>query len=390
MEARRERHVAILMEEVAAFGFATAGRIRFGRGTATEAVGAALSYGRRVLILRGGSVAWVDELSRDLTAAGCDVTEVRSSGEPSVDDVRSAALAGRGAQVVLGVGGGAVIDLAKAAAALIPSDCDVMEHLEVVGAGQPLQADPLPMIAIPTTAGTGAEVTKNAVIAVPQAARKVSLRDDRMLPRLALVDPALTDGAPRGVTLGSGLDALVQVIEPYLSSKANPLSDALCRAAIPQGIAALKRLAAGEDPAARDAMAYVSLSGGLALANAGLGAVHGLAGVIGGQFGAPHGLICGRLLGPVLAANSDVLGASRRFSEVQTWLAEGFDLPETGIFTALSALLDDWGLERLNRWIPEGTDLVETAQEAAASSSMRANPCALSQDALENCIRAAL
>lgn len=378
------------MEGIAAFGFATAGRIRFGRGTVSEAVDAALSHGRRVLILRGGSVAWVDELSRDLTAAGCDVTEVRSSGEPSVEDVRSAVAAGRGAQMVLGVGGGAVIDLAKAAAALIPSECDVMEHLEVVGAGKPLQADPLPMIAIPTTAGTGAEVTKNAVIAVPEAARKVSLRDDRMLPRLALVDPALTDGAPRGVTLGSGLDALVQVIEPYLSSKANPLSDALCRAAIPQGIAALTRLAAGEDPAARDAMAYVSLSGGLALANAGLGAVHGLAGVIGGQFGAPHGLICGRLLGPVLAANSDVLGASRRFSEVQTWLAEGFDLPETGTFTALSALLDDWGLERLNRWIPEGTDLAETAQEAAASSSMRANPCALSQDALENCIRAAL
>ena len=378
------------MEEVAAFGFATAGRIRFGRGTATEAVGAALSYGRRVLILRGGSVAWVDELSRDLTAAGCDVTEVRSSGEPSVDDVRSAALAGRGAQVVLGVGGGAVIDLAKAAAALIPSDCDVMEHLEVVGEGQPLQADPLPMIAIPTTAGTGAEVTKNAVIAVPQAARKVSLRDDRMLPRLALVDPALTDGAPRGVTLGSGLDALVQVIEPYLSSKANPLTDALCRAAIPQGIAALKRLAAGEDQAARDAMAYVSLSGGLALANAGLGAVHGLAGVIGGQFGAPHGLICGRLLGPVLAANADVLGVSARFSEVQRWLSDGFDLPEDGTFKALTAMLDDWGLDRLDRWIPEDADLTETAREAAASSSMRANPCVLKAEILEACIRAAM
>ncbi len=378
------------MEVIAPFGFATAGRIRFGRGVAGDAVDAARAYGSRVLILRGGSVAWVDELSRELTAAGCDVTEVRSSGEPSVDDVRSAVAAGRGAQVVLGVGGGAVIDLAKAAAALIPSDCDVMEHLEVVGAGKPLQADPLPMIAVPTTAGTGAEVTKNAVIAVPKAARKVSLRDDRMLPRLALVDPALTDGAPRGVTLGSGLDALVQVIEPYLSNKASPLSDALCRAAIPQGIAALKRLAQGEEKAARDSMAYVSLSGGLALANAGLGAVHGLAGVIGGRFGAPHGLICGRLLGPVLAANSNALGASVRFSEVQRLLAEGFDLPKTGTFDALAALLDDWGLERLGRWISEGTDLGETAHEAAASSSMRANPCVLSQDALETCIRAAL
>jgi len=389
MEARRERHVAILMEVIAPFGFATAGRIRFGRGVAGEAVDAARAYGSRVLIVRGGSVAWVDELSRELTAAGCDVTEVRSSGEPSVDDVRSAVAAGRGAQVVLGVGGGAVIDLAKAAAALIPSECDVMEHLEVVGAGRPLQAAPLPMIAIPTTAGTGAEVTKNAVIAVPKAARKVSLRDDRMLPRLALVDPALTDGAPRGVTLGSGLDALVQVIEPYLSNKANPLSDALCRSAIPQGIAALKRLAEGEDKAARDALAYVSLSGGLALANAGLGAVHGLAGVIGGRFNAPHGLICGRLLGPVLAANSRALGASLRFAEVQRWLSEGFDLPKTDTFDALAALLDGWGLDRLNRWIPEGTDLGETAHEAAMSSSMRANPCVLGQDALESCIRAA-
>jgi len=378
------------MQRMSPFGFATAGRIRFGRGVAGEAASAARGYGRQVLLLRGGSVAWVDELVRDLAAAGCEVSQLRSSGEPSVDDVRAAVAAGRGADVVLGVGGGAVIDLAKAAAALIPSECDVMEHLEVVGGGRPLQADPLPMIAIPTTAGTGAEVTKNAVIAVPEAARKVSLRDDRMLPRLALVDPALTDGAPRGVTLGSGLDALVQVIEPYLSSKANPLTDALCRAAIPQGITALKRLAAGEDPAARDALAYVSLSGGLALANAGLGAVHGLAGVIGGRFGAPHGLICGRLLGPVLAANADALGVSARFTEVQMWLSDGFDLPEEGTFDALTALLDDWGLERLNQWIPEDADLGETAREAAASSSMRANPCVLEAETLEACIRAAM
>jgi alcohol dehydrogenase class IV len=378
------------MQAISPFGFATAGRIRFGRGVAGEAASAARGYGRQVLLLRGGSVAWVDELARDLAAAGCEVTQLRGSGEPSVEDVRAAVAAGRGADVVLGVGGGAVIDLAKAAAALIPSECDVMEHLEVVGAGKPLQADPLPMIAIPTTAGTGAEVTKNAVIAVPEAARKVSLRDDRMLPRLALVDPALTDGAPRGVTLGSGLDALVQVIEPYLSSKANPLTDALCRAAIPQGIAALKRLAAGEDQDARDALAYVSLSGGLALANAGLGAVHGLAGVIGGCFGAPHGLICGRLLGPVLAANSDAMGASDRFSEVQMWLSDGFGLPQEGTFDALTAMLDDWGLERLNQWIPEDADLGETAREAAASSSMRANPCVLEAETLEACIRAAM
>ena len=378
------------MEVIAPFGFATAGRIRFGRGVASEAVDAVRSYGPKVLLLRGGSVAWVDDLAQALAAAGCDVVQLRSSGEPSVEDVRAAVVAGRGVDVVLGVGGGAVIDLAKAAAALIPSDSDVMDHLEVVGAGQPLSADPLPMIAMPTTAGTGAEVTKNAVIAVPEARRKVSLRDDRMLPRLALVDPALTDNAPRDVTLGSGLDALVQVIEPYLSSRANPFTDALCRAAIPQGIAAMRQLAQGEDAAAREALAYVSLSGGLALANAGLGAVHGLAGVIGGRFGAPHGLICGRLLGPVLGANADALGPSKRMAEVRSWLAEGFDLPDVGAFYALSDLLDEWGLDRLGRWMPEGGDLAETAREAAVSSSMKANPCVLSEAALESCIRAAL
>jgi alcohol dehydrogenase class IV len=378
------------MEAIAPFGFATAGRIRFGRGVASEAVDAVRGYGHKVLLLRGGSVAWVDDLAQALAAAGCDVVQLRSSGEPSVDDVRAAVVAGRGVNVVLGVGGGAVIDLAKATAALIPSDCDVMDHLEVVGAGKPLAAVPLPMIAMPTTAGTGAEVTKNAVIAVPEAGRKVSLRDDRMLPRLALVDPALTDNAPRDVTLGSGLDALVQVIEPYLSSRANPFTDALCRAAIPQGIAALRQLAKVEDAAARDALAYVSLSGGLALANAGLGAVHGLAGVIGGRFGAPHGLVCGRLLGPVLAANADALGPSERMAEVRSWLAEGFDLPDAGAFYALSDLLDDWGLDRLGRWIPEDGDLAETAREAAVSSSMKANSCVLSEAALESCIRAAL
>jgi alcohol dehydrogenase class IV len=146
-----------------------------------------------------------------------------------------------------------------------------------------LTVPPLPMVALPTTAGTGAEVTRNAVIGVPEARRKVSLRDPAMLPRLALVDPALTDGCPWGVTLASGLDALTQVIEPYLCTRANPMTDALCRAAIPLALPALMRLDEAEDPAARDAMAYVSLSGGLALANAGLGAVHGLAGVIGGS-----------------------------------------------------------------------------------------------------------
>jgi hypothetical protein len=166
-----------------------------------------------------------------------------------------------------------------------------MDHLEVVGRGLPLTEAPLPFIAIPTTAGTGSEATKNAVIGLHDQGRKVSLRDDRMLARLAIVDPALTDGTPWAVTLASGLDAVTQVIEPFVSVKATPYTDAISAPAISAGLMALQRLRQGEDQDARDALAWVSLSGGLALANAGLGAVHGLAGVIGGLCPAPHGAV---------------------------------------------------------------------------------------------------
>jgi alcohol dehydrogenase class IV len=187
---------------------------------------------------------------------------------------------------VAALGGGAAIDLGKALAALIPAPDGPMEHLEVVGKGLPLKVPPLPFIAIPTTAGTGAEVTRNAVIGLPDHGRKVSLRDERMVARVAIVDPALTDGCPRGVTLASGLDAVTQVIEPFVSVKATPYTDALARPAIATGMAALMRLMQGEDPEARDRLAWVSLCGGLALSNGGLGAVHGFAGVIGGMTGA--------------------------------------------------------------------------------------------------------
>jgi alcohol dehydrogenase class IV len=295
--------------------------------------------------------------------------------------------------VVVAVGGGAVIDLGKAVAALAPSRNPAMDHLEGVGQGAPLIEAPLPFVAIPTTAGTGAEVTKNAVIAVPEAGRKVSLRDDRMLPRLAIVDPALTDNAPRAVTLASGLDAVVQVIEPYLCNRANPLTDAMSRAAIPMGLSALNQLAQRESHQARDQMAFVSLCGGLCLANSGLGAVHGLAGVIGGRLGAPHGLICGRLLGPALEVNHAALKrcdeSTVRMDEVAGWIAASLGVPRETAFADLRQVLDNWGVAGLARWITSDTNLAEIAEEAAGSSSMRANPCVLETDELVGIMRAA-
>lgn len=350
----------------------------------------------RVLLVRGRSVAWIDALRNELRALGVDVVEVFSSGEPTVQALDVGLKAGRKlrADAVLAVGGGAVIDLGKAIAALLPGGGAVMDHLEGVGGAQPLTAAPLPMIAIPTTSGTGAEVTKNAVITVPEAGRKVSLRDPRMLPDIALVDPALTDHTPRAQTLASGLDALTQVIEPYVSRRANPLTDALCRAAIPKGAQALARLAEAECTEARDDMAFVSLAGGLALANAGLGAVHGLAGVLGGRLGAPHGLICGRLLGPVMVANASAIedagGALDRFQEVAGWVAQGFDQAPDGIFVRLPDLLDDWQVQRLSHWRTPQTDLAQIAEEAAGASSMKANPCVLPASDLVRIIQQAM
>ncbi|MDW3225464.1 MAG: iron-containing alcohol dehydrogenase [Paracoccaceae bacterium] len=370
------------------FSFLTPGRIEFGRGTRALTAERTCAFGKTVLLVRGSSVAWVDALETELRDRGCTVTSVLSRGEPSVRDVQSALQIGRNAKVdmVLAVGGGAVIDLGKVVAALLPAPGDIMDHLEGVGAGKPLVADSLPFIAVPTTAGTGAEVTKNAVITVPDAGRKVSLRDDRMVADVAILDPALTDHTPRAQTFASGLDALTQVIEPYLSNRANPLTDAVCCAAIPAGAAALAQLARAEDAEARDTMAFVSLSGGLALANAGLGAVHGLAGVLGGRLGAPHGLICGRLMGPILTANRTALkkinDEGLRFEDVARWLGQGLDIEKSDVFDALPALLDQWNVPRLGQWVTPSTDLEAIAQEAAGASSMKANPCVLSIPAL--------
>jgi hypothetical protein len=249
----------------------------------------------------------------------------------------------------------------------------------VVGKGLPLAAPPLPFIAIPTTAGTGAEVTKNAVIGLPDHARKVSLRDDRMLARLAIVDPALTDRCPRAVTLASGLDAVTQVIEPYVSVRATPFTDALARPAIGLGLGALLRLMQAEDPRARDELAWTSLCGGLALANGGLGAVHGLAGPIGGMTGAPHGAICGALLAPVLAANgARATGiAAERLAEVRGMIARVFRVAPGAAFETLARWVRDQGLPGLVALGLSPEARAVAAEAALGSSSMKGNPVAL-------------
>lgn len=350
-------------------------RILFGRGTAAQALPLACGFGPRGLVVHGASPGRIAHL---LPAGGSAVLRLAAGGEPTLPELEAALAQARAhaPDWVLAIGGGSALDMGKALAALIPAPGGPMDHLEGLGRALPLTAAPLPFVAAPTTAGTGAEVTRNAVIGLPDHGRKVSLRDDRMIARIAIVDPALTDHCPRAVTLASGLDAVTQVIEPYLSCKATPYTDAIARPAIAPGLAALARLMEGEDTGARDALAFTSLCGGLALANGGLGAVHGLAGVIGGLTGAAHGAICGALLGPVLAMNLRLTkGAARgRASEVCGLIAGVLG----GAAEEAPARLAQWakaqGLPGLAAQGLRAGDHAAVAEASLQASSMKGNP----------------
>ncbi len=372
------------------FGITQPARILFGRGEAAKAPGLIRAFGPRGVLVHGanaGRAAWLRE------ALGPGTLALACPGEPTLTDLETALTAARAHRPdwVAAMGGGAALDLGKALAGLIPAPNGPMEHLEVVGKGLPLTADPLPFVAIPTTAGTGAEVTKNAVIGVPDLGRKVSLRDDRMVARLAIVDPALTDGCPKAVTLASGLDAVTQVIEPFVSVQATPYTDALTRPAIAVGLRALMLLMQGENPEARDAMAWVSLCGGLALANAGLGAVHGFAGVIGGMTGSAHGAICGALLGPVLAANRQAASGSARarLDEVGAALAGLLGSTAEEAPMALQAWARGEGLPGLAAQGVSEDQHADIALAALEASSMRGNPVRLDAAALVAVLRQA-
>ena len=378
------------------FGFATAADIRFGRGVAAGAAEAALARSPRVLLIHGKDphrAAWLVEA---LQVKGAALRILTCPREPDVAMVEQAVALAHDLSpgVIVALGGGSAIDLAKATAALARASGKVLSYLEGVGGGQALDTDPIPVIALPTTAGTGAEVTRNAVISVPENRRKVSLRDPRMIPALALVDPALTDNAPPAVTLASGFDAVTQVIEPFLSTKASPLTDALCRDAIPRGLRALHRLSMGEDQQARDDIALTSLFGGMALANAGLGAVHGLAGVLGGRLAAPHGALCAALLPHVLRYNAAAMveaGLSlEKMDAVSQWIVETLNVSPDAAPEGLAAWMADLGLPDLTTMgmTPDAVDAVAVA--SAAASSSQSNPVLLTPPKFADILRDAL
>jgi alcohol dehydrogenase class IV len=371
------------------FEFATAGRILVGRGRAAELPEVLAGLGSRVLVCTGADPARHAGL---LAGLGLPAAQFSVGGEPTVDLARAGAAAARehGADVVAAIGGGSVIDTGKAVAMLLGNGGDPLDYLEVVGSGRKITKPSAPFVAVPTTAGTGAEVTANAVLAAPAHGLKASLRSPLMIPAAALVDPELTVSCPPPVTAASGMDALTQCLEPYVSVRANPLTDGLAREGLRRAAAGLRAaFADGTDLAARTDMAMCSLLGGMALANAKLGAVHGLAGVIGGTAAVPHGVACAALLAPVIEANVRALRSAPdgqpaldRYTEVAGILTGN---PAAAVEDGFAWIRDTVGLLEIPRLAAFGLslqDVDDVAAKAAASSSMQGNPVVLSQDDL--------
>lgn len=383
-----------------AFEFATANRVLFGAGTAAEAPAIVAGFGRRPLVVAGGNPGRAEWLVEALQERGCECTLLCVTGEPEVAFATGGAdLARRNrVDVVVSVGGGAAIDAGKAMAALAANEGDALDYLEVVGKGRPLVAPPLPFVALPTTAGTGLEVTRNAVLTVPAGRVKASLRSPLMLPRVAIVDPELTYDLPPAVSAATGLDALTQLVEPFLSVRANPMTDAFCREGIPRVARSLRRVCAnGRDAGAREDMALGSLLGGLALANASLGAVHGFAAPIGGMFPAPHGAVCAALLPHVTRANLQALRtraetspALPRLDEVGRLLTGRAGAAADAAVAWLDDVVVALGIPRLSAYGVSAVDVPVICDRAGRASSMKGNPIALTPDELAAIVGAAI
>lgn len=384
------------------FEFATATRIVFGAGKLREVGTIAKEAGNRALVVMGrspGAAQRAEVLLNLLATNSVQAVAFSAEGEPTVDLVRSGTQYARESRcnLVIGFGGGSVIDAGKAIAALLTNVGDPLDYVEVIGKGKPITQPSAPFIAIPTTAGTGTEVTRNAVLGSHEHRVKVSMRSPFMLPRVALIDPELTLGLPKEVTAFTGLDALTQLIEPFVSNKANPLTDAICREGMRLAARSLCRVyEQGDDLAARTDMATASLFGGLALANAGLGAVHGFAAPLGGMFPAPHGAVCAVLLPHVMEANVRAAGRAqanetlRRLEEVAQILTGNKRAVIQDGINWVSETCQALKIRPLRAYNLTEADFTVLIDKASVASSMKANPVALTKDELREILQRAL
>jgi len=381
------------------FEFLAPTRILFGSGRRQELKELLPGPQQKLLIVTGSVPDRYWDLLGPLEAAhALMVVSVR--GEPSTLEAEEATTKARafGATRVIAIGGGSAIDLAKAVAALVPQPEGLASYLEVVGAGKPLHRPALPLFAIPTTAGTGAEVTRNAVLTDKATRVKASLRHRSMLPELALVDPELAITVGPAVTAATGLDALTQCLEPFVSHAHTPLTDALGLMGAKLALDHVRQACSEPDSLqAREALATSALCGGIALANSKLGAVHGFAAPLGGELGAPHGAVCARLLGPVIRVNYTKLRATSggedgafRYEELARYLYGSPNAQVNDLAELLEQTANELGIERLAAYGLTRSAFPALIGKAARASSMKGNPVLLSETELEHILELAL
>jgi len=366
--------------------------VAFGVGEAERLGSLTASLGHKALLVTGASFAresgLAARLERVLGEAGVAVVQVSSSGEPDAGTVDLAALKGRetGVDVVVAVGGGSVLDLGKCAAGIIPNEGSIRDYLEGIGSGAVMKRDPLPFIAVPTTAGTGSEATRNAVVTWKDGRAKKSFRDSRLVPKIALVDPELGLTAPPELTAACGMDALTQLIEPLTSLNALPFTDALAVSGLEAlGPSLPRAVERGRDLDARTGMAYAALLSGMALSNAGLGAVHGLAGPLGARFPVPHSVACARLLPAVTAANIAALEAGRGPRRS----LDGYRRAESALGGTVADYCGRFVFPGLSSFGMRRAD-IPAVIEAATSGSMKTNPVVLTAAELTAILEEAL
>ncbi len=362
-------------------------KVILGEGAVQKLGEIAKCFGTRALVFGSPSERFKPLLQEQLEENSLSYLYFAVKGEPTVQTVKDAIAFGKDNQVdvIIGIGGGSVLDTAKAVSGLLANDGDIYDYLEVIGKGKSLSKPSLPYIAIPTTAGTGTEVTKNAVIGDPHQKVKVSLRSPLICPKVAIIDPVLTYQTPPEVTARSGMDALTQLIEPFVSNQPNELVDALCRDGIRRIAQSLVRAYRNpKDSAARKDLSVASLFSGIALANAKLGAVHGFAGVLGGMYNAPHGAICAALLPAVIEVNLSILQQSHADStylERYREISQILSLPnENALVDWARHLNDQLSIPTLAELGVVREDFETITEKSSRASSMKGNPVPLSKD----------
>jgi alcohol dehydrogenase len=384
---------------IPAFAISTLPRIVFGDGVLSRVPELAGECGRRALLVTGASTLrnsphW-DALVNGLQARGIAWEQVSVCGEPSPQLVDEAAKRFRdaGIEVVIGIGGGSVMDAAKAVSGLLRGYHSVLDYLEGIGPELPYSGPAVPFIAVPTTAGTGSEATRNAVLSVQgENGFKKSFRHELLVPRYAVVDPELLATCPPGLIAANGMDALTQLLESYVSLKANPFTDALALSGIAMVRDSLLPWHDGQSDGAghRRGMAYAALLSGITLAQVGLGSVHGLASPLGAFFPIPHGVVCGTLVAACTEVNIRALSAREpdspalaKYSDLGRLLADEHDLDDETAREVLLEILIEWtddlALPRLSEYGLTAADIPRVVANCRGSS-MKTNPVVLADD----------